>query len=173
MTPLSGVSSHHKQQHRSDHWGGMWIPSHEIALVMWPFLALSLSVSLLMEGCGCELACPREDLCAESNLLKHISIKAEMSLSMDFQMFSLSLLILCCFQFRSVLSIISNSYLPHGQDNTCGTSLHGSTVHGGIWRVMFPIPLCRENSSQKTEMSIYHPQDPEVATGTPLNSPEN
>lgn len=37
--------------------------------------------------------------------------------------------------------------------------------------VMFPLPVCGENSLHKTEMSIYHSQYPEVAMGLPLWHP--
>lgn len=50
--------------------------------------------------------------------------------------------------------------------NVC--SMYMSSVQWDIWRVMFPTPACGENSLQKTEMSIYHLQDPEVAMGPPL-----
>lgn len=49
MTALSGAPSHHKQQRGSDHWEGMWTPSHKIPYAMFPLLVLSLSVSLLMD----------------------------------------------------------------------------------------------------------------------------
>ena len=63
LAPLSGVPPHHKQQLRSDHWGGMWTPAHKIPSVMFLSLALSLSVSLLMNGGSrFEPACPRECL---------------------------------------------------------------------------------------------------------------